>query len=271
MKFNIACIQTNSQNDMKANIRDVSLQVHKAYVDGANIVATPENTFFMGGNSKELMENAFFQHKHPAILHMQELASKYDIWILLGSVAVKVEDSEKLANRSIMINPKGDIVKTYDKIHLYNAQVKGGETHTESKRYIAGGKAAICTTPWADIGMTICYDLRFPHLFRKLSQSGAKVITVPSAFTKLTGEAHWQTLLQARAIENTCYIIAPAQTGSHPANRATFGHSLIIDPWGRILNDAGTSENVIISEIDIKVADDVRKQLPSLEHDRNFD
>jgi len=172
---------------MTANIDDVSVHIHNAAGDGADMITTPENSFFMGSSAKELFENAFFENKHPAILHMQELASKYNMWILIGSVAVKVENSHKFANRSIMINPKGDIAKTYDKIHLYNAQVKGGETHAESERYLAGGKTAICQSPWANIGMTICYDLRFPHLFRKLSQSGAKVITVPSAFTKLTG------------------------------------------------------------------------------------
>ncbi|MDA0782355.1 MAG: carbon-nitrogen hydrolase family protein [Rickettsiales bacterium] len=270
MKFNIACLQTNSQNNMDYNISRTALLITQAKSDGADLVTTPENVFFMGQSAKELYENSYFQEEHPAVLKMQELANLEKIWILIGSVSVKLKNSEKLANRSIMINAKGDIAAAYDKIHLYDAAVTEGESHTESKRYEAGKKAVICNTKWCDIGMTVCYDLRFPHLFRSLAKSGAKVITVPSAFTRVTGQAHWHTLLRARAIENACFIVAPAQTGEHPANRKTFGHSLIIDPWGRILSDAGESETIIMSEIDLKVVSDVRKQLPSLEHDRNF-
>jgi predicted amidohydrolase len=270
MKFNIACVQTNTQNDMDYNISIAGLLINQAAGEGADLITTPENVFFMGNNAQELLDNAYYQDEHPAILKMQELADLLRVWILIGSVAVKVKNSDKLANRSIMINHKGQIIDIYDKIHLYDVKVSGGESHKESKRYLAGEKAVISKTKWCDIGMTVCYDLRFPHLYRKLSQSGAKIITVPSAFTKFTGKAHWHTLLQARAIENSCYIVAPAQTGKHPANRETFGHSLIIDPWGRILQDAGEEETTISCEIDLNVVGDVRKQLPSLEHDRKF-
>ncbi len=234
MKLNIACIQTNSQNNMDLNISKTTLLITQAKDEGADIVTTPENVFFIGRGAKDLLNNSYLQDEHPAIKKMQELAHLQKIWILIGSVAVKIKNSDKLANRSIMITPKGEIVTTYDKIHLYDAKISGGESHTESDRYKPGDKATLCKTKWCDIGMTICYDLRFPHLFRNLAHAGAKIITVPSAFTRVTGKAHWHTLLQARAIENACYIIAPAQTGEHPANRMTFGHSLIIDQWGTI-------------------------------------
>jgi predicted amidohydrolase len=271
MKFNIACIQTNTQNNLQENIAKISLQVSKAVNMGADFITVPENAFFMGINAEELLLNSFFENEHPAILKMQELAIQLKIWILIGSVAVKILNSEKLANRSIVIDSSGKIVSRYDKIHLYDVQVEGGETHRESSRFVGGDKTAICKTPWCDIGLTICYDVRFPHLYRKLAKSGAKIITVPSAFTKFTGQAHWHTLLKARAIENACFIIAPAQTGTHPSQRQTFGHSLIIDPWGNILQDGGEFETIIIAEIDTEVVDKIRKQLPSLEHDRLFE
>jgi predicted amidohydrolase len=270
MKFNIACIQTNTQNDLQENISKISLQVSKAANMGADFVTMPENAFFMGKNAEELLLNSFFENEHPAILKMQELAAQLKIWILIGSVAVKIANSEKLANRSIVIDNSGKIVSTYDKIHLYDVQVEGEETHRESSRFVGGDKATICKTPWCDIGLTICYDVRFPHLYRKLAKSGAKIITVPSAFTKFTGQAHWHTLLKARAIENACFIAAPAQTGTHPSQRQTFGHSLIIDPWGDVLQDGGKSETIIIAEVDTEIVDKIRKQLPSLEHDRLF-
>lgn len=271
MKINIACIQTNTQNDLQENISKIATQVAKAANMGADFVTMPENAFFMGKNADELVLNSFFENEHPAILKMQELAEKLKIWILIGSVAVKIAHSEKLANRSIVIDTAGKIVTTYDKIHLYDVQVEGGETHRESSRFIGGDKAAICKTPWCDVGLTICYDLRFPHLYRKLAKSGAKIITVPSAFTQFTGQAHWHALLRARAIENACFIVSPAQTGIHPSARQTFGHSLIIDPWGNVLQDCGEAETVIVSEIDTEIVDKIRQQLPSLEHDRGFE
>lgn len=270
MKFKAACIQTNTQNDLQENISTISLQVVKAADMGAEFITMPENAFFMSKNADELFLNSFYENQHPAILEMQELAAKLKIWILIGSVAVKIANSQKLANRSIVIDASGKIVTTYDKIHLYDVQVEGGETHRESSRFISGDKAEICKTPWCDIGLTICYDVRFPHLYRILAKSGAKIITVPAAFTKFTGQAHWHILLRARAIENACFIIAPAQTGTHPSQRQTFGHSLIIDPWGNILQDGDESETIIVAEIDTEIVDKIRKQLPSLQHDRDF-
>jgi predicted amidohydrolase len=271
MKFNVACIQLCTQNDLQTNIAQVAEFINEASGKGADLITLPENTAFMSANIEELRANTYTPEEHPALNTIRDSAAKLQKWILIGSLAVKVNHSEKLANRSFLINGKGDIQTYYDKIHLYNASISGGETHTESNRFIAGDKVALATTPWGKLGMTICYDLRFPNLFRKLAKSGADFIAVPSAFTHMTGQAHWHVLLRARAIENGCYIIAPAQTGSHPNNRRTYGHSLIVNPWGEIISDSGTNEGVTIAEIDTEMVRKIRQQLPSLEHDRDFE
>jgi predicted amidohydrolase len=270
MKFTAACIQISSQNDMQANMAKVTGFINEASTRGADLITLPENTPFMSANAAELFANTYISEEHPALNTIRDLAAKLGKWVLVGSMAVKVNHSEKLANRSFLIDNNGKTAAHYDKIHLYNASISGGETHNESNRFISGNKVALAQTPWGKLGMTICYDLRFPHLFRKLAQSGADFITVPSAFTKVTGEAHWHVLLRARAIENGCYIIAPAQTGSHPANRKTYGHSLIVNPWGEIISDGGIDEGVTIAEIDTAIVGQIRQQLPSLEHDVDF-
>lgn len=271
MIFNIACIQISTQNNMESNILKISSLSKCDICDDVDIITLPENAIFMGKCGEELLANSYYMEEHPAIDKLSELAKEINKWILLGSVAVKIKNSHKIANRSILIDNKGNIAKYYDKIHLYNANVEGGESHNESQRYIAGEKIAIADTPFGNIGMTICYDLRFPHLYRKIAKNHVHIITVPAAFTQYTGQAHWHILLRARAIENSCFIVAPAQTGSHPSKRTTYGHSLIIDPWGNILADAGTSETVIKAQIDTAKSCAIRKQLPSLENDRNFD
>lgn len=256
---------------MSANIDKASGFIREAAEDGADLIALPENVALMAANADELFASSPKMEEHTALSAFKELAADLGTWILIGSLAVKAEKSEKLSNRSILLDDKGNIHARYDKIHLYDAKVTGGESHRESDRFVAGQKPVIAETPWARLGMTICYDLRFPYLYRNLAKSGAKIIAVPSSFTRFTGEAHWHVLLRARAIENGCYIIAPAQTGTHPANRATYGHSLIVDPWGRVLSDGGEEEGVSIAEIDLGLVDKVREQLPSLEHDRNLE
>lgn len=270
MKFTAACVQTNSVNDMRRNIDNALGLVEKASASGADFIALPENVAFMADNGDELLANTYLPEDHPAIKAFIESAGVLGKWLLIGGVAVKIPGEEKIANRSFLISNTGKIVTSYDKIHLYDVTVQGGESHTESKRYRGGNKAVIAQTPWGKLGMTICYDLRFPHLYRMLAQAGASFITVPSSFTQFTGQAHWHTLLRARAIENGCYIIAPAQTGSHPANRKTYGHSLMIDPWGEILADGGEDVGFITAEIDTDRIDQVREGLPSLNHDRDF-
>jgi predicted amidohydrolase len=270
MQLNIACVQISSQNDMAANLTKIKGFITDAAERGADLITLPENVAFMSANADELKANSYFEEEHPALNEIMNLAAKLGKWVLIGSIATKVNHSEKFANRSFLLNEQGEITARYDKIHLYQASVHGGESHNEGNRFVAGDKSAIADTPWGKLGMTICYDLRFPHLFRKLAKAGADFIAVPSAFTEITGKAHWHVLLRARAIENGCYIIAPAQTGSHPANRRTYGHSLIADPWGNVLSDAGEAEGVTVCTVDTEIVAKTRAQLPCLEHDREF-
>ncbi len=270
MTFKVACVQISSQNNMQKNIAKAIDFIEQAASGGADLIALPENVAFMAGSPEELFASAVLPDEHPALKEFQKIAKKLGKWVLIGSISVKTAGSDKLANRSFLIDDKGQVHDTYDKIHLYDVTVEQGESHHESDRYIAGDKTILADTPWCKMGLTICYDLRFPHLFRKLAQNGAKIIAVPSAFTAYTGKAHWKTLLRARAIETSCYIIAPAQTGSHPANRMTYGHSLIINPWGKILAQALDEEDVIMANVDLDLVDNVREQLPSLLYEREF-
>lgn len=269
MKFNAACIQLNSGNNLKENISVISDFIKEAAKNSA-FITLPENAFFMAANAEELFANSFKTDDHPAIKEICKLAKSLSKWILIGSVAVKIDGSKKLANRCLLINNNGEIEAHYDKIHLYDASVKGGESHSESSRFEGGKKAVIAQTPFGKIGLTICYDLRFPYLFRHLAKSGCEIITVPAAFTMFTGKAHWEVLLRARAIEAQSFIIAPAETGKHPSGRETYGHSLIINPWGEILSDGGIKTGISFAEIDTDKVQEIRDQLPSLMHDRDF-
>lgn len=269
MKIRVACVQINSGGDMMANIARLEAQVKQAAGEGAHFVALPENAFLMEtpGNPQRVL---YTQQNHPGITAASQMARANRCWLLVGSLAVKVDNSGKTVNRSLLFGDSGQLIKLYDKIHLFDVDLPGGEKYSESARMLPGGKAVITDTPWFKLGLTICYDVRFPQLYRALAQAGSEVIAVPSAFTQTTGEAHWHALLRARAIENGCFIIAPAQTGTHPGGRKTFGHALIIDPWGRVLADAGTEEGVIVAEIDMDQVKQVRETLPSLQHDRPF-
>ncbi len=266
MTFKVAAIQINSRNDMVANVRKASILIQQAAAEGAKLITLPENVAFMAENAEELRDNAYFMDSHPALDIFKSVAKTLEVQLLIGSVAVKLPHNEKLANRSVLIDTHGQIIKHYDKIHMYDASVTGGESHCESNRFQAGKTPALVNLIECKLGMTICYDLRFPYLYRHLAQAGADIIAVPSAFTKFTGESHWEVLLRARAIENGCYIVAAAQTGEHPAGRKTYGHALIVDPWGKVLADAGTDEGVAIAEVDIAQVGKVRESIPSLKN-----
>ena len=268
-KFKAACIQINTKDNMQKNLKEVSRLIEKAAKKGADLITLPENTPFMSMDRKKLFAENIEEKNHPAVLHFCELAKNLKKWILIGSIFVKA-GKNKLYNRSILINDKGKISARYDKIHLYNVRLKNGEVYTERRNFKSGNNSVIAKTPWGNLGMTICYDLRFPHLYRELAKKGADFISVPAAFVKYTGKAHWHILLQARAIENGCYIFAPAQTGKHPGNRETYGHSLIINPWGEILKDAKRRKGFVIAEIDTDMIKQVRKSMPSLTHDKPF-
>jgi deaminated glutathione amidase len=265
----IACVQLNSGSDIAANIAKVETLVAEAADEGAELIALPENAFLMDVPTASHPRHA--QDEHVAVQASAALAKKHRCWLLAGSIAVATNDKSKNVNRSLLFNPEGQVAASYDKIHLFDVDIGDGQTYRESEKMLPGCKAVLFDAPWGKTGVTVCYDLRFPQLFRFLAKAGAGIITVPSAFTRVTGEAHWHVLLRARAIENGCFIVAPAQCGTHPGGRKTFGHSLIVDPWGKILAEgSGEKEGVIFADIDLGQVAKVRKSLPSLTHDREF-
>lgn len=270
-KFIAACVQLNSSNDMRANLDKATQLIEQAAAQGAKLITLPENAFFMAASREESFSVAAKFEEHNAIHEMQALAKRLQVWLLF-TLAVHSNDESKLYNRSVLIDDSGALNSFYDKIHLFDVDVKGDQIYRESENICAGNKAVLAELPWGKMGMTICYDLRFPQLFRALAQKGALFLTVPAAFTYKTGEAHWHTLLRARAIENSCFVFAPAQCGLHPRNRQTYGHSLIINPWGKIIAEGSEAEEgIITAEIDVQKVFDVRASLPSLQHDRPFD
>ena len=267
-KFKVACIQMNSQDNIDYNILLAKKKIHYSYNKGAKLIVLPENAMYMNKSNKDYTLSSFSENLHPGVIAIKSMAKKLNIWILLGSVNIKYK--KKIYNRSILIDTYGKIKKRYDKIHLFSAKLPDGSVYDENK-YIESGKSiSQHKLPWGILGMTICYDLRFPYLFRKLATKGADFISVPSAFTKFTGNLHWHSLLKARAIENGCYIFAPAQNGRHAGGRETFGHSLIVDPWGKILDDSGSKDKVIIKEIDLKQVFLARRSIPSLKHSKKI-
>ncbi|HTQ13949.1 MAG TPA: carbon-nitrogen hydrolase family protein [Rhizomicrobium sp.] len=268
--FRAACVQMRSSDDVGENIRTASELIREAKGKGAVFVGTPENTTIMAPDAGAKLERSFPEDRDPALPAFSALAEELGIWLLAGSLAIKVSDT-KTANRSFLIDPKGRVAARYDKIHLFDTDPGAGETYRESNTVEGGHRAVLAETPWGKIGLTICYDLRFPQLYRRLAQAGAFLLTVPSAFTETTGKAHWHTLLSARAIENGAFVLAPAQGGLHANGRATYGHSLIVAPWGEILAEAGTEPGVIVAEIDPDAANSARQRVPSLRHDRNFE
>jgi predicted amidohydrolase len=271
MYISIALIQLTSSSDIAANIAKIEKLVKKAAAQGAELVALPENAFYMRGDDK-IAPPKYTEKSHPAVKAAAQMARRYGVWLLAGSVAVipSPGNDTKSYNHSLLFNPQGKIVARYDKIHLFDVQVGDGQVYRESARFMPGKKSVVAKMAGSKLGMTVCYDLRFPHLYRKLAKAGAEILAVPAAFTQVTGEAHWHVLLRARAIENTCFVIAPAQTGEHPGGRKTYGHSLIIDPWGKILADGGTKEGIVMAKIDLDDVKKVRTKLPSLKHDRKF-
>ncbi len=268
--FRAACVQLRSSDDVSENIRVASDLIREAKAKGADFVATPENTTLMAPDGGAKLERSFPEDTDPALPAFRALAEELGIWLLIGSLAIKV-DATKTANRSFLIDPKGRIAARYDKIHLFDVDLPSGETYRESNTVAGGGRAVAADLPWGRIGLTVCYDLRFPQLYRALAQNGAVLLSVPSAFTETTGKAHWHVLLRARAIENGAFVIAPAQGGLHANGRATYGHSLIVAPWGEILAEAGTEPGVIVAEIDPALADAARSRVPNLHHDRAFE
>jgi len=268
-KFKAACVQLRSTDDVHQNIRDASHLIREAARDGAQFIATPENTTLMAPDAGAKLDKSCPESDDPALPVFRQLAEELGIWLLIGSLAIKVS-GHKTANRSFLVNPHGRVAARYDKIHLFDVDPASGETYRESNTVAPGEQAVTAELPWCTIGLTICYDVRFPQLYRALAKKGATLLTVPSAFTETTGKAHWHTLLRARAIENGAFVIAPAQGGMHANGRSTYGHSLIVGPWGEILTEGGTEPGVFAAEIDPALALEARSKIPNLQHDREF-
>lgn len=269
MNFTVACLQINSGADMERNISAALDMAREAHGRGARLLALPENAFLM--EEPKAPRRLYVESEHLGVQAFQAFAAEKGCWALIGSVSVKIDDSGKAANRSLLIDAQGRIVARYDKIHLFDVEVGDGQHYAESARIIPGGQAAAADIPWGKLGMTVCYDLRFPQLYRALAQVGADILAVPSAFTHVTGSAHWHVLLRARAIENGCYVIAPAQCGMHPGGRRTYGHSLIVGPWGEVIAEGREDRpEIVMAEIDPEKAREARRRIPSLMHDRAF-
>jgi predicted amidohydrolase len=268
--FRAALIQMRSARSPQANMDAAAKLIGEAKNGGADYVLTPEMTNIMEVRREALFGSIVAEDDDTSLATFRELARTLGIFIHVGSLAVRVSP-DKAANRSFLIDRKGDIAARYDKIHMFDVDLANGESYRESRTYRAGELAVVADLPWGRLGLTVCYDLRFPALYRALAEAGATFLTVPSAFTKQTGEAHWHVLLRARAIENGCFVLAAAQAGKHENGRETFGHSLAIDPWGRVLAEGGTEPGVVIADIDPAEVAAARARIASLQHGRRFE
>ena len=267
--FRIACLQMQTGNDLQINLAAVRAMAREAAAGGARFVLTPEYVLMMDGSGKIMRERALDADGKPALPELQSLALELKIWFLAGSLTVRSDDG-RIWNRSFLLSDQGEVVATYDKIHMFDVTLPDGRAIRESSAYRPGERAVTADTPWGKLGLTVCYDLRFPGLYRALARAGAQFITVPSSFQRQTGKFHWHTLVRARAIENGCFIVAPAMCGEHPGNRQTYGHTLVVDPWGEVLADGGEAPGVVHAEIDPAAVERARGMIPSIEHDRPF-
>lgn len=271
-----AILQMTASDDPAENTETITRAVAQAAAQGADLIATPEVSNVVCQDRPYLERIIAAEDADPTLAACRQAAQTHGIHVLAGSLALRADAPEaRFANRSVLIDAEGQIAARYDKIHMFDVQVSPTETFRESKGYAPGARAVVADTPFARLGLTICYDVRFPYLYRALAQAGAQVITVPAAFSPGTGPWHWQPLLTARAIETGCWIVAPAQTGDHPIRhgkpRRTHGHSLVISPWGEVMLDAGTEPGLHVVDLDMAAVDDARRKVPALTHDRAFD
>jgi predicted amidohydrolase len=266
----VACIQLNAGADVAANLQAAAAAVRRAAAGGARLICLPEYCTLLDGSGRVMREGSPPENEHPGLPAFAALARETGAWLLVGSLTVRLDD-ERMANRAYLLSEAGEVVARYDKIHMFDVTLPNGKVIRESSAYRPGDRAVLARTPWGLLGMTICYDVRFPHLYRRLAQAGATMLVVPASFQRETGPAHWHALLRARAIENAAWVIAPAMCGDHANGRSTYGHSLVIDPWGRIVAELADTPDVLIADIDLEHAGKVRGMLPSLQHDRDFD
>jgi len=267
--FRAACIQVNAGIDLASNIEAATKLVREARAAGADLALLPENVAMMEWGRANLTAKAAPADRHPALAAFKALARDTGIWLHGGTLHVLLDDG-RLANRTYVFNPAGAIVAQYDKIHMFDVDLGNGEVYRESATFRPGEGAAVVDLPWGRLGLSICYDLRFPQLYRALAKAGSQFICVPAAFTRTTGRAHWHILLRARAIETGCYVLAPAQCGEHAGGRQTYGHALIVSPWGEVLADAGEESGFVMAEIDPGQVTTARRKVPALSHDRAF-
>jgi deaminated glutathione amidase len=268
--FKVGLIQMRSGLDPQANLTAILAAIDEAKRGGADYVLTPEMSNILALKRDDLFAKIIAEDNDPTLATLREVARKLSIYIHIGSLAIKASP-EKAVNRSFLIDRKGDLAARYDKIHMFDVDLAGGESYRESNNYRSGELAVVADLPWGRLGLTVCYDLRFPALYRALAEAGASFLAIPSAFTRQTGEAHWHVLLRARAIENGCFVFAAAQGGRHENGRETFGHSLVVNPWGKILAEGGTEPAVLIAEIDPAEVATARSRIPSLHHGRRFE
>jgi predicted amidohydrolase len=268
--FRVGLIQMRSGRTPAANVDAAAKLIGEARAAGADYVQTPEMTNILEARREALMAAIAPEERDPSLAAFCELARRHALWLHVGSLALKVSP-DRAANRSFLIGPDGAIAARYDKIHMFDVDLANGESYRESRSYAAGEHAVVADLPWGRLGITICYDLRFPALYRALAEAGSDFLAIPAAFTKQTGEAHWQVLNRARAIENGCFVLAAAQGGHHENGRDTFGHSIAIDPWGRVLAEGETEPGVVMAEIDPTAVAAARARIPSLPHGRRFE
>jgi predicted amidohydrolase len=267
--FRVGLVQMCSGRDVEKNVSDACALIREAARQGAQYVQTPEVTTLIETERSRLFAAVRPEEGNPAVARFSALARELGIWLHIGSMSILIGNG-KIANRSFLFAPDGCIEARFDKIHMFDVELPGGESYRESKNYQAGSTTVLAELPWGTLGLTVCYDLRFPHLYRALAQAGADFLAIPSAFTRKTGEAHWEVLLRARAIENGCFVLAAAQAGKHESGRETYGHSMIVSPWGEIVAEAGIHATVIVADIKSGEVQEARTRIPSLRHDRPF-
>jgi predicted amidohydrolase len=263
----VACVQNCAGPEIGPSLEEATALVRAARAQGAELICLPEYFSCLKTSDDQFVIGALSEAEHPALPHFRELARELGAWLLLGSLAIKAGPG-KVTNRSYLVDAAGEIAARYDKLHLFDVDLADGERYRESAAVAPGSQAVVAPTPWATLGLSICYDLRFPYLYRALAQAGAQILTVPAAFARTTGQAHWHVLLRARAIETGCYVLAPCQCGTHGGGRPTYGHSLIVDPWGRVLADGGDETGIITATLDLAEVAKAQTMIPALQHDR---
>lgn len=265
-RFNVALIQNRAGADMDANITECSALAREAHARGADLICLPEFFSCLDARDGGLEIGACPEAEHPALTAFMRLARDLGAWIQPGSLAVRLP-SGRLRNRAVMLDPAGNVVARYDKVHMFDVDLADGESYRESATFEAGDEAVLAPTPWGLVGMTVCYDLRFAYLYRALAQAGAGYLTVPAAFMRTTGKAHWHVLLRSRAIETGCYVFAACQWGAH-GDAVTYGHSLVVAPWGEVIADGGEHGGVVMATVDPERVEEARAMIPALKHDR---